>query len=634
MAHQLAIHLEGDLVGLEAGIEALRKELCFTLTPEGIPVHVSRSQQNLEVVLEQGRGSIRYNKKIHFFRALGLLLEAMQNAPQERVVLEEEPQFDMNGVMVDSSRNAVMKPDSIKMLLRKMAVMGLDMLMLYTEDTYTIETQPFFGYMRGRYTCEECQEMDDYAWMFGIEVVPCIQTLAHLETFLKWDAAKGLRDTSDVLLAESEDTYAFIEQMITAATKPFRSDKIHIGMDEAHGLGRGRYLDVNGYRPRFEIMTNHLQRVLAITRRLQLQPMIWSDMYIRIGSKTGDYYDEHAVIPKEVIENLPRDVKFVYWDYYHTDPAFYEKYIRLHQQFGSTPVFAGGIWTFSGIGTHYEKTFLATNTALSACKREGVREVFSTMWMDDGGENNLFSSLLGLQLFAEHGYAKELDIEKLSRRFRFCVGADLQSFMLLSLIDTPPGASWWKELEPDNPGKFLLWQDVLIGLFDRHVEGLDVASHYAHLAERLKECAKKNEEWGHVFEVPYKLCAVLSLKSDIGVRLKRSYDNKNASELTDFAQQELPELHQRVIELREAHRDQWYRIYKPFGWEVLDIRYGGLLARIDTAIKRLTDYLDGRVERVEELEAERLYYDTRTSSEESGLIRCNRYQRICTANVF
>ncbi|MGK5651375.1 beta-N-acetylhexosaminidase [Brevibacillus formosus] len=630
MASQRGIRLEGDLAGLEAGIEALRGELGFCLAPEGIPVHVSRSQQNIEVSLENGRGEIRYNRKIHFFRALGLLLEALLDSPVQR---KEEPQFDMNGVMVDASRNAVMKPDSIKILLRKMAVMGLDVLMLYTEDTYAIETQPYFGYMRGRYTDQECREINDYAGLFGIEVIPCIQTLAHLETFLQWDAAKELHDTPAVLLAGSDRTYALIEEMVTAAAKPFQSKKIHIGMDEAHGLGRGRYLDLNGYRPRFEIMTDHLQRVLSITRKLGLQPMIWSDMYVRIGSQTGDYYDEKAVIPEEVIENLPRDVKFVYWDYYHTDPEFYGKYIRLHKKFGSPPVFAGGIWTFSGVGTHYEKTFMATDAALSACKREGIKEVFTTIWMDDGGENNLFSSLLGLQLFAEHGYAKKLDRERVGKRFRFCTGADLQSFMLLGSIDTPPGAKWWQVLEPDNPGKYLLWQDILTGLFDRHAEGFDVASHYARLAKSLKACAARNGEWEHVFEVPVKLCEVLSLKSDIGIRLKRLYDEKNHGELAHFAKHVLPDLHQRVGEMRQVHRDQWFRIYKPFGWEVLDIRYGGLLARIDTAIKRLADFLDGRIERVEELEAERLFFDGLTRPEDGGLVRCNRYQRICTANV-
>ena len=40
--------------------------------------------------------------------------------------------------------------------------MGYDTLELYTEDTYEIEGEPYFGYMRGRYTAREIKEIDVY----------------------------------------------------------------------------------------------------------------------------------------------------------------------------------------------------------------------------------------------------------------------------------------------------------------------------------------------------------------------------------------------------------------------------------------------------------------------------------------
>lgn len=44
---------------------------------------------------------------------------------------------------------------------------------LYTEDTYKIDGEPFFGYLRGGYTQEHLKEIDDYAFNLGIEVIPC-----------------------------------------------------------------------------------------------------------------------------------------------------------------------------------------------------------------------------------------------------------------------------------------------------------------------------------------------------------------------------------------------------------------------------------------------------------------------------
>lgn len=46
--------------------------------------------------------------------------------------------------------------------------------------------EPYFGAYRGRYSAAEIREMDDYAQKFGVELVPCIQTLAHLHNALKW----------------------------------------------------------------------------------------------------------------------------------------------------------------------------------------------------------------------------------------------------------------------------------------------------------------------------------------------------------------------------------------------------------------------------------------------------------------
>ena len=70
--------------------------------------------------------------------------------------------------MLDCSRNGVMKLSVVKKFIRYMAIMGLDTLMLYTEDTYEIPEYPYFGYMRGRYSCEELKEMDEYGGYRGL----------------------------------------------------------------------------------------------------------------------------------------------------------------------------------------------------------------------------------------------------------------------------------------------------------------------------------------------------------------------------------------------------------------------------------------------------------------------------------
>ncbi|GFI45399.1 hypothetical protein IMSAGC019_00710 [Lachnospiraceae bacterium] len=49
----------------------------------------------------------------------------------------------------------------------------------------------------------------------------------------------------------------------------------------------------------------------------------------------------------------------------------------------------------------------------------------------------------------------------------------------------------------------------------------------------------------------------------------------------------------------------------PFGWSRLDLRYGGLAARLETARYRLGQYLDGDLPGIPELEAPRYVKDRR-----------------------
>lgn len=174
--------------------------------------------------------------------------------------------------MVDCSRNAVKNIQTVKKLIRNLAMIGYTSLMLYTEDTYEVENEPMFGYLRGRYTKAEMKELDAYANQWGIELIPCIQTLAHLNqlTRYKYSHFKCF-DCEDILFVGEERTYALIDNMFKTLSECYASRRIHIGMDEAWLLGRGKYLNKNGLAPRFEILCVHLQKICEIARKYGLK---------------------------------------------------------------------------------------------------------------------------------------------------------------------------------------------------------------------------------------------------------------------------------------------------------------------------------------------------------------------------
>ena len=64
------------------------------------------------------------------------------------------------GVMLDVSRNAVMTMEHMKKFLLKISEMGYNCMFLYAENTYEVDGEPYFGYMRGKYTKEEMRELE------------------------------------------------------------------------------------------------------------------------------------------------------------------------------------------------------------------------------------------------------------------------------------------------------------------------------------------------------------------------------------------------------------------------------------------------------------------------------------------
>ena len=311
-------------------------------------------------------------------RGLGYVLTDPESAA------EGKSGFAGRGLMYDMSRNAVFTLDTLRETIRQMALSGFNWLMLYTEDTYRLEGEDYFGYLRGAYSGEELQAVNEYAGLFDIEVTGCIQTLGHLEQILAWPAYRDIKDTSTVLCIDEEKSYALIEKMVLRMKEVFSSDRIHIGMDEAHDFGTGRFLEKYGFQDSFDVITRHLNRVCDICRKHALQPMMWSDMFFRIGSETHDYYDLDSNIPDYARERIPEDVTLVYWDYYHEDKAVYDTMLDKHRDMSPRTAMASGIWCWLRFWYDHRKTMDTLRPCLESCREKGIDDVLLTMWGDDG----------------------------------------------------------------------------------------------------------------------------------------------------------------------------------------------------------------------------------------------------------
>lgn len=622
----LKLKLEGNATEFSPQIELLSAIVKVKLDDNGLSLNCSIGENGLTVSKTENKATITYEKKCEFFRGILILLE---NADKTEFTLSQKASFDFNGEMLDNSRNSVLTMKTAKEIIMYSAMLGLDNILLYNEETFQVDNQPYFGYMRMGYTQKDVKELNEFGKCFGVTIIPCIQTLAHLASSLRWACYWDIRDHGDTLLVEEDKTYALIEDIIKSWRSCVDTDIIHIGMDEAFYLGRGQYMDKHGYKPHFELMCEHLKKVLEICKKYNFKAMMWSDMFFHLVF--GGYYTDGA-INQELIDMVPTDVMLVYWDYYSTSEEKYDKQFKKHLKFNNEIAFAGGAWKWSGIVPAINHSHVVSKMGLKQAKENGVSTVFTTAWGDNGAEASIYTILPTLVLYGEISYSTDGIDEKVSSKLKALTGYTLEEFFLLC----EPNKTTTNNLVPHiNPCKYLFFQDPLMGLFDYHVKA-DFPAFFAECKRNLEPLAKRDEKHSYLFDTISKLCNVLEIKCDLGVEIKRAYDNKNKLAVARIAIEIIPELLARIDCYYKAVKTQWYNESKPGGFDVQDLRIGGLIMRIKTAAETLTAYSNGEIDCIEELEQPRLPFDCRTDEENKTKdinVDCNFWNYISTPNV-
>ncbi|MBQ8322273.1 MAG: beta-N-acetylhexosaminidase [Clostridia bacterium] len=498
------------------------------------------------------------------------------------------------GVMLDVSRNAVMNMENVKRFFDVLVKMGYNCVFLYAEDTYEVDGEAYFGYMRGRYTKEEMREMDEYAESVGIELIPCIQTLAHLTPISRWQQYK--MDTDDILMVDDPRTYELIENMFKTLSDCFKTKRIHVGMDEAHMLGRGKHLDEYGYETVDVLMKRHLAKVCDIAKKYGYELMIWSDMYFRPWNN-GEYYIGKAKVPKEYINALPENVIPVYWDYYSKDPRRYDDMLYNHTQLSDKTWFAGGAWTWGGFAPHNSCSIKCSPPAIEACKKYDINNIFVTMWGDNGAECSKYSVLPTLFLIAEH-VRGNTDEQSIKNNFEKLFGIAFDEFLLL---DSPNNVALPEDTSiPVCPCKYMLYSDPFVGFLDSTVK-LGEGKKYVEYARALRAAGEKSTGYSYLFDTMSKLCDVLADKYELGVKTRAAYKAGDKTELLRLANEEYTRVEKSLEAFTEAFEYQWMKENKPYGFEVQDYRLGGLLRRISSCKKRLASYVNGEVDSIPEL---------------------------------
>ncbi len=243
--------------------------------------------------------------------------------PQMRIC--DYPDTEFRSVMLDPARN-VIPVEEVRATILGMAKAKFNKLHLHLSDStgfaYESKVCPDLPRSPGKlYTREELCELINYAAAFGIDVIPEIDVPAHsfaltkLFPHLKCRPDAGVSDDAlsgwNICLG-SEESYAFIQKILTEIAKIFPYQYVHVGTDEMDmrdipitppptadtcmcRVCNERFLPM-GYdtiRPRFYYF---VRRVYDILHALGKKMMMWNDD-VDISQSP----------------DIPRDILIEYW---------------------------------------------------------------------------------------------------------------------------------------------------------------------------------------------------------------------------------------------------------------------------------------------------------------------------------
>ena len=174
----------------------------------------------------------------------------------------------------------------------------------------------------------------------------------------------------------------------------------------------------------------------------------------------------------------------------------------------------------------------------------------------------------------------------------------------------------------------MLFNDPMLGVMDCLVVDGDKEKLLTAIA-KLK--AGEKTAYGLTFKTLRTLAEVIYLKYDLGVRTRSAYQSGKKEELERLCNHEYKKLLQLIDKFYTTFRAQWYDENKPHGFDVQDIRIGGLIQRLKNTRRTIAEYIQSKRSGIPELEETILNFHCNVDYDKT--ICCNKWMINSTCNV-
>ena len=146
-----------------------------------------------------------------------------------------------------------------------------------------------------------------------------------------------------------------------------------------------------------------------------------------------------------------------------------------------------------------------------------------------------------------------------------------------------------------------------MGLYDKNLEAFDFETFYSEKLKRLEKTKVNGEIFEKLISFYKLLVKILKIKAHLGIKIRNGYKKDDKKGLLVYAS-ETEQLIELYKEFHKSFCEIWNKTNKAFGMEFTEERLGGMILRFSSVAQRLKDYSQGRIEIIEELEEDVLWY--------------------------
>lgn len=340
------------------------------------------------------------------------------------------PDFPMRAVYHDISRGRVPTLDTLKYLVELLGHLKVNQLQLYMEYPFRYERHPQVWEDTRPLTAEEILELQRFAALHCVELVPSQASFGHLERLLSkppyrhlanTEPRKNLADTrrpgqtGTSLDPTNPGSIKLLGELYDELLPQFDAPQFNACCDEVWDLGQGKSQRRARRVGKTGLFAEFVRKIDKLSRRHGKRMMIWADIF-------RHYPDEMT----RAAAAIPDDVILCNWWYYpHREQECMVDHSRLIRRSGHDLVVCPGVNNWGAfmprVGVMRENIRLFAK----AGKAEKALGLLNTEWGDGGHFNLLATALPGFATGAEYAWAPDrADDKTIGRRWPLHVLGD------------------------------------------------------------------------------------------------------------------------------------------------------------------------------------------------------------------